>query len=193
MAVRNGVWGIEIGQCALKAVKLRPADDGMVELAAFDLIEHPKILSQPDAEPEELIKAAVEKFISRNEWQKDQFVIGVPGQQIFARFCKLPPVDPKKIPEIVKFEAGQQIPFDINDVVWDYQRMGGGAEEEFQAFEGLRHGGSVYHTAAGRGRRMKVRRYIPAAAVCMSGNIPGFAQAPERAAERTGWPKIADI
>lgn len=121
MAARNGVWGIEIGQCALKAVKLRPADDGMVELAAFDLIEHPKILSQPDAEPEELIKAAVEKFISRNEWQKDQFVIGVPGQQIFARFCKLPPVDPKKIPEIVKFEAGQQIPFDINDVVWDYQ------------------------------------------------------------------------
>lgn len=121
MAARGGVWGIEIGQCALKAVKLRAAENGMVELVAFDLIEHPKILSQPDAEPEELIKAAVEKFISRNEWQKDPYVIGVPGQQIFARFCKLPPVDPKKIPEIVKFEAGQQIPFDINDVVWDYQ------------------------------------------------------------------------
>lgn len=117
----NGVWGIEIGQCALKAVKLRPAEDGRVELAAFDLIEHAKILSQPDAEPDELIKAAIEKFVSRNEWQKDPFVIGVPGQQTFARFCKLPPVEPKKIPDIVKFEAGQQIPFDINEVVWDYQ------------------------------------------------------------------------
>ena len=121
MAAPNAVWGIEIGQCALKAVKLRPAEGGKVELMAFDLIEHPKILSQPDAEPEELIKAALEKFVSRNDWQGDSFVIGVPGQQTFARFCKLPPVESKQIPEIVRFEASQQIPFEMSDVVWDYQ------------------------------------------------------------------------
>ncbi|MBU0618110.1 MAG: type IV pilus assembly protein PilM, partial [Planctomycetes bacterium] len=121
MAAPNAVWGIEVGQCALKAVKLRPAEEGKVELLAFDLIEHPKILSQPDAEPDELINAALEKFVSRNDWQGDAFVIGVPGQQTFARFCKLPPVEMKKIPEIVRFEASQQIPFDMEDVVWDYQ------------------------------------------------------------------------
>jgi type IV pilus assembly protein PilM len=121
MAAGTTVWGIEIGQCALKAVKLRPAEDGRVELAAFDLIEHPKILSQPDADADELIRAALEKFASRNEWQGDQFVVGVPGQQTFSRFCKLPPVDAKKIPDIVRFEASQQIPFDMDDVVWDYQ------------------------------------------------------------------------
>jgi type IV pilus assembly protein PilM len=121
MAVPNAVWGIEVGQCALKAVKLRPVEGGKVELLAFDLIEHPKILSQPDAEPDELINAALEKFVSRNDWQGDAFVIGVPGQQTFARFCKLPPVEMKKIPEIVRFEASQQIPFDMEDVVWDYQ------------------------------------------------------------------------
>jgi type IV pilus assembly protein PilM len=122
MAAGNGVWGIDVGQCGLKAVKLRPAaEEGKVELVAFDFIEHPKILSQPDAEPEEIIKAALEKFVSRNEWQKDQFVIGVPGQQTFARFCKLPPVEPKKLPDLVKFEAAQQIPFSMDEVVWDYQ------------------------------------------------------------------------
>lgn len=121
MAAPNAVWGIEVGQCALKAVKLRPAEGGKVELLAFDLIEHPKILSQPDAEPDELISAALEKFVSRNDWQGDSFVIGVPGQQTFARFCKLPPVESKKIPEIVRFEASQQIPFEMSDVVWDYQ------------------------------------------------------------------------
>jgi type IV pilus assembly protein PilM len=121
MATANAVWGIEVGQCALKAVKLRPAGEGQVELLAFDLIEHPKILSQPDADPDELIHAALEKFVSRNDWQGDAFVIGVPGQQTFARFCKLPPVEAKKIPEIVRFEASQQIPFDMEDVVWDYQ------------------------------------------------------------------------
>jgi type IV pilus assembly protein PilM len=121
MAAANAVWGIELGQCALKALKLRPAEDGKVELVAFDLIEHPKILSQPDADPDELIHAALEKFVSRNDWQGDAFVIGVPGQQTFARFCKLPPVESKKIPEIVRFEASQQIPFEMEDVVWDYQ------------------------------------------------------------------------
>lgn len=121
MATANAVWGIELGQCALKAIKLRPAEGGKVELVAFDLIEHPKILSQPDADRDELIRAALEKFVSRNDWQGDPFVIGVPGQQTFARFCKLPPVEPKKIPEIVRFEASQQIPFGMDDVVWDYQ------------------------------------------------------------------------
>lgn len=121
MAASNAVWGIDIGQCALKALKLRNAGDGKVEAVAFDLIEHAKILSQPDAEPDELIRAALEKFVTRNDWQGDRFVLGVPGQQTFARFCKMPPVDPKKIPDLVKFEAGQQIPFDMDDVVWDYQ------------------------------------------------------------------------
>lgn len=121
MAAGNAIWGIDIGQCALKAVKVRSADDGKIELLGFDLIEHAKLLSQPDADAEELIRSALEKFASRNEWQGDKFVVGVPGQQTFARFCKLPPVEPRKIPDIVKFEAGQQIPFDMDDVVWDYQ------------------------------------------------------------------------
>lgn len=121
MAAGNGIWGIEVGQCSMKAIKLREVEGGKVELVAFDLIEHPKLLSQPDADPDEIIRAAVEKFISRNDWQKDQFVIGVPGQQTFARFCKLPPVEQKKIPDIVKFEASQQIPFEMSDVVWDYE------------------------------------------------------------------------
>ncbi len=125
MASSNAVWGIDIGQCALKALKLRPAEDGKVEAVAFDVIEHPKILSQPDADRDELIRSALEKFASRNEWQGDRFVVGVPGQQTFARFCKMPPIDlkkdAKKIPELVRYEASQQIPFDMDDVVWDYQ------------------------------------------------------------------------
>jgi type IV pilus assembly protein PilM len=125
MASANAVWGIDIGQCALKAIKLRPAEDGKVEAVAFDVIEHPKILSQPDADRDELISSALEKFASRNDWQGDKFVVGVPGQQTFARFCKMPPIDlkkdAKKIHDLVRYEASQQIPFDIDEVVWDYQ------------------------------------------------------------------------
>ena len=52
--------------------------------------------------------------------------ISVSGQSGLARFIKLPPVEAEKIPDIVRYEARQQIPFDLNDVIWDYQRMGGG-------------------------------------------------------------------
>jgi type IV pilus assembly protein PilM len=37
-------------------------------------------------------------------------------------------VDAKKISDLVKFEARQQIPFALEDVIWDYQRMAGGQE-----------------------------------------------------------------
>lgn len=121
MPAGYAVWGVDIGQTALRAMKLRAVSDEQVELLAYDVVEHPKILSQPDAEPDELIRQAIEKFVSRNDLQGDKFVIGVPGQQTFARFTKLPPVDAKKIPDLVRYEAMQQIPFDIEDVVWDFQ------------------------------------------------------------------------
>ena len=47
--------------------------------------------------------------------------ISVPGHSAFALFAKLPPVDQKKVPQIVKFEAVQQIPFPLEEVEWDFQ------------------------------------------------------------------------
>ena len=120
MASNAAVWGIDIGQCGLKAIKLQLSGDA-IEMAAFDYVEHAKILSQPDAERPALIRNALETFLSRNDVTGDGIFVSVPGQQTFSRFTKLPPVEPKRIPEIVQFEASQQIPFDMDAVVWDYQ------------------------------------------------------------------------
>ncbi len=125
MSKTAGVWGIDIGQCALKALRLELID-GKPTATAFDYIEHAKILSQPDADPDALTREALEKFLSRNPIGKDLVAIGIPGQSGLARFVKLPPVEEKKIPDIVKFEAKQQIPFPLDEVVWDYQKIGGG-------------------------------------------------------------------
>lgn len=136
MAKSGAVWGIDIGQCAIKALRCRPHEDsGRLIADAFDYIEYPKILSQPEAEPETLVAEALEQFLSRNDVRGDQVAIAVPGQSGLARFIKLPPVESKKIPDIVKYEARQQIPFAIEDVVWDYQQMAGGSVEEGFALE----------------------------------------------------------
>ncbi len=121
MATAQAVWGIDVGRCALKAVRLRAGAEGKIELLAHDYIEHAKILSQPDADRHELIAAALEKFLSHNDISKDRVVVSVPGQHTLARFTKLPPVAPKRIPDIVRYEADQQIPFDMDEVIWDYQ------------------------------------------------------------------------
>src|SRR5205814_3772589 len=56
----------------------------------------------------------------------------VPGQAVFARFVKLPTVDEEKIERIIGFEAQQNVPFPIDEVVWDYQLVGGGSDEQIQ-------------------------------------------------------------
>lgn len=120
-----GVWGIDLGECGLKAIRL-VEEDGQVVATAFDFVEHPKILSQPDADRDQLTREALDKFLSRNSIKGDVVCISVPGQSGLARFVKLPPVEEKKIGDIVRFEAKQQIPFNLDEVVWDYQKLGSG-------------------------------------------------------------------
>jgi len=126
MALEYGsVWAIDIGNNSLKALRLRYAGD-VVEVIGFDNIQHGKILTGSGVKPaegDELIALSLRQFIKQNDLGKDDIAVSVPSQNSFARFVKLPPVEPKRIPEIIRFEAAQQIPFDIDDVQWDWQLM----------------------------------------------------------------------
>lgn len=132
MADTGTVWGIDIGQAGLKALQLRYNEASQQVIAVgFDYIQHPKILSQPDAIPAELINEALKTFVSRNAAQLKGAQIGfvVPSNTSIVKFIQLPPVEASKVGDIVKYEARQQIPFDLNDVIWDWQTMGGGIQE----------------------------------------------------------------
>jgi type IV pilus assembly protein PilM len=120
MASARAAWGIDIGNRALKAVKL-VRDGDALRVDDFELIEHEHVLSNAGDNRESLIQTALANFVQRHPVKKTPVSVGVSGQQSFARFIKLPPVEPKKIPEIVKFEAIQQIPFPLDDVEWSYQ------------------------------------------------------------------------
>ncbi len=135
MAKIQPVWALDVGQAALKALKLVPGETPeQVVAEAFDYIEYPKILSQPDADPEQLVREAFETFLERNELKGSKVAIAVPGQAGLVKFIKLPPVEKKRIPDIVKFEARQQIPFALEEVVWAYQQIGDETEESDEDF-----------------------------------------------------------
>jgi len=128
----DSVWAIDLGNSYLKALRLSRTADG-AEVIGFDNIQHSKILTGGDVKPDErdeLIALSLRQFIRQNDMGKDAVMVSVPSQNGFARFVNLPPVAQKRIPEIVRFEAAQQIPFDINDVQWDWQIFEEGKDTE---------------------------------------------------------------
>jgi type IV pilus assembly protein PilM len=56
----------------------------------------------------------------------------IAAQSAFTRFIKLPLVDEEKIERVIGFEAQQNVPFPIDEVVWDYQLVGGGPDEQVE-------------------------------------------------------------
>ncbi len=122
----ESVWAIDIGNNSLKALNLTLVND-VIQVQGFDNIRHGKILSGSGigaAERDELVALSMRQLGERNpDIYDSDVIIAVPSQNSFARFVTLPPVEKKKIPEIVRFEAVQQIPFDINEVQWSYQMM----------------------------------------------------------------------
>ncbi len=124
-AASDAIWAIDLGNTSLKALRLAAVGD-IVQVIGFDHIPHGKILSGSGispAERDELIAITLRQFVQRNDVMYDPLIVSVPSQNSFARFVTLPPVEQKRLPEIVKFEAAQQIPFDMSEVQWDYQMM----------------------------------------------------------------------
>ena len=120
MATAHAAWGIEIGAYAIKAVRLERVGNE-VEVSDFAVIPHRKVLTTPDVDVSDVIRLSLGQLISQKSLEDELVVMSVAGHSSFVRFAKLPPVEPKKIPDIVRFEAVQQIPFPIEEVEWDYQ------------------------------------------------------------------------
>lgn len=116
----NICWGIEMGFGAIKALKLEN-DGGEYKVLDYAVINHPKVLSTPELDQNDAMRVALGTLVNQHDLTNARIAVSLPGHQSFARFAKLPPVEPKKVPDIVKFEAVQQIPFPLEEVEWDYQ------------------------------------------------------------------------
>src|SRR5438477_299645 len=78
------------------------------------------------------ITATIREMLNELGIKSAKVNYAVAGQSVFARFVKLPSVEEEKIDRIIAFEAQQNVPFPIDEVVWDYQLVGGGADEQLQ-------------------------------------------------------------
>jgi type IV pilus assembly protein PilM len=76
------------------------------------------------------IVSTVRDIMREQGIKKAPLIMSVSGQAVFPRFVKLPPVASDKVYQIVQYEAEQNVPFPINEVVWDYQLIEDPASQE---------------------------------------------------------------
>ncbi len=115
------VWGIDIGDRALKAVKLKRTGE-QIALLDYRIIRYSDVTGDPAARREgSLLQALAE--LEAAGLGRDKCVVSIAPQTVFSRFISLPPVDKRRVPEIVLYEARQQIPFSLDEVIWAYETV----------------------------------------------------------------------
>jgi len=78
------------------------------------------------------IKLVISEMLGELKLKSGRVNYAIAAQSVFTRFVKLPTVDPDKIDQIVHFEAQQNVPFPIEEVVWDYQLVASKDENKIE-------------------------------------------------------------
>jgi len=119
----NRVLALDIGSCKVVLAEFSVSRSGTLELMNYG-IGPLGLPPDSDADPSAYIIASVRDMMRARGIKPGALLMSISGQAVFPRFVKLPPVSRDKLLQIVQYEAEQNVPFPINEVVWDYQLVG---------------------------------------------------------------------
>jgi type IV pilus assembly protein PilM len=131
MAAATRILSLNLGSHTVGVAEFHAQPNGGLVLNGYRLRE---ILADPanDSARTAQIAAALAEMLAELGVKGGPVNYATAAQSVFARFVKLPAVEEEKIERIIAFEAQQNVPFPIDEVVWDYQLVGGGADEQIQ-------------------------------------------------------------
>jgi type IV pilus assembly protein PilM len=156
---------VDFGAGSLKLAEFEPNEAGGLRLKQYGI----KALGLEGAQEttrEAAMQKALQELLSEKSYGSRQVNACAPGFHVFSKFVKLPPVDTSKVTQIIRYEAQQNVPFPLDQVVWDYQILGTSATSELEVLlvaikseivEGL------FRVAEGAGLRLKLVDASPAA------------------------------
>lgn len=114
---------LNFGAGSLKLAEFDQSDEGGLRLRQFD-VRPLGLAGAQDAARERVITKALQDALAEGGYPTRTGNACAPGFQVFSKFVKLPPVDTSKVTQIIQYEAQQNVPFPLEDVVWDYQILG---------------------------------------------------------------------
>ena len=122
---------VDFGATNLKLEEFELTEAGGLSLRQYGF----KSLGQ-DGTQESTREAAVlkglQEVLAEKAFGSRNVNICAPGYHTFSKFVKLPPVDTSKVTQIIQYEAQQNVPFPLEEVVWDYQILGAAASGELE-------------------------------------------------------------
>lgn len=114
---------VDFGAGSLKLAEFQTNDAGGLSLNNF-AIKPLGLEGSTDATREEIILKALQETLVELGIKAKNVNVCLPGFHVFSKFVKLPPVDATKVTQIIQYEAQQNVPFPLAEVVWDYQILG---------------------------------------------------------------------
>ncbi|MBU1045006.1 MAG: type IV pilus assembly protein PilM [Candidatus Omnitrophica bacterium] len=123
---KNIFLGIDIGSSSLKIALLSKDKGGRIKLLKAVCHEYTSYpVTSDNHNQTELLAYFLKKFLIKENINRDTRIgISIAGQAAFVRLVKVPITAPEKLRQIVLYETQQQVPFPINEVVWDFQIYG---------------------------------------------------------------------
>src|SRR5271165_6772999 len=85
-----------------------------------------------DSTREATIQKALQEMMTEKGIKSKTVNVCAPGFHVFSKFVKLPPVDAGKVTQIIQYEAQQNVPFPLEEVVWHYQILGSSSSGELE-------------------------------------------------------------
>ncbi len=132
MARTERILALDIGASSIKAGEFEFQSPGAGTLVGFAHREYGEELTEGSRSV--MIAALLRQLLVENNFTARKTLLSISGQSAFTRFVKLPPVADQehRVRQIVEFEARQNVPFPMEDVIWDYQLIGNPASEELE-------------------------------------------------------------
>lgn len=86
-------------------------------------VEESGLVADPSADATRVAqtKMAIAELSAKVKLKGSHVRVSLASQSAFSRFIKLPAVDGQDVAKLVEFEAAQNIPYPMNEVVWDFQ------------------------------------------------------------------------
>ena len=122
---------VDFGAGSLKLAEFEINEAGGLRLTNFAIKPLGPEGSQ-EATREKIILSALQEAIAEKGIKSKNVNVCAPGFHVFSKFVKLPPVDASKVGQIIQYEAQQNVPFPLSEVVWDYQILGSAAGGELE-------------------------------------------------------------
>jgi type IV pilus assembly protein PilM len=131
MSPRARIITLNLGSQSIELAEFRPEPPDSLTLVNYrsrEIVVDPATKGMQPAD----ITAAVSGLMEELQIRSGCVNYTIAEESVFSRFVELPSIGQEKIERIISFEAQQNVPFPLDEVVWDYQLVGGGVGEQIE-------------------------------------------------------------